>query len=236
MQEKNIVLFDMDNTLVSADTVELWQYYLEGKGLVTAEEKLQWQKYHDDYVLGQLEVPANYEFEIGFLKKISMAERAYWQKDFFDSCIKPKISKTGLRLIKEYKQRPDTIVILITATISFIALPVAHYSGVNEVIATQEEIIAGEYTTHVVGTPSIGEGKKLRFLDWVKQNNIQARYTILYSDSINDLPLLGIVNKPIIVDPDEKLKAIAKQKAWDIISFKNSEQHCQPPISIIQDF
>lgn len=223
MQEKNIVLFDMDNTLVSADTVELWQHYLMDKGLVTPAEEKQWQKFHDDYVLGQLAVPANYEFEISFLKKIPMVERTHWQQDFFHSCIKPKISTIGLRLINEYKQRPDTIVFLITATISFIAHPVAAYAGVHTLIATEEEIVAGEYTTRIVGAPSIGEGKKTRFLDWLKVNNIHPRHTILYSDSINDLPLLNIVNKPIIVDPDPQLRIIAAQKNWDIISLVDAK-------------
>ena len=48
-----------------------------------------------------------------------------------------------------------------------------------------------------------------------------AKYTLFYSDSVNDLPLLSFVNKPIVVDPDFYLQTIAQEKKWEIISFKN---------------
>ena len=40
-----------------------------------------------------------------------------------------------------------------------------------------------------------------------------------YSDSHNDLPLLEQVDNPIAVDPDEKLREIATNNGWQIISF-----------------
>ena len=39
MKEMHIVLFDMDDTLVSADTIALWEVFLETKGITTAADK-----------------------------------------------------------------------------------------------------------------------------------------------------------------------------------------------------
>ena len=41
-----------------------------------------------------------------------------------------------------------------------------------------------------------------------------------YSDSINDLPLLEIVDTPIVIDPDEKLHEVATKRDWEITTLK----------------
>jgi phosphoserine phosphatase len=46
---------------------------------------------------------------------------------------------------------------------------------------------------------------------------------VLYSDSINDLPLLRLVDKPIVVDPDPMLQNIALANQWEIISLRNPD-------------
>jgi len=39
--------------------------------------------------------------------------------------------------------------------------------------------------------------------------------TLFYSDSINDLPLLEMVDRPVVVDPDPKLKERASKLGWE---------------------
>ena len=41
-----------------------------------------------------------------------------------------------------------------------------------------------------------------------------------YSDSMNDLPLLEQVSRPVAVDPDPRLQAVAEQRGWPIISLR----------------
>lgn len=217
-KEKNIVLFDMDNTLVSADTMDLWGQFLESKGLVSEKEKKMRLKLTNDYLNRKLDVSENFNFEISLIKNIPNESRTAWRDEFFDILVKPKISKTALELIKDYKQDTDTIIILITASLSFIASPVAQYSEVHDLIATEAEMQNGKYTGEVSGIASLGKGKLDRFKLWLEKENIKPIHTTLYSDSINDLPLLEFVDKPIVVDPDQYLENIAAEKDWKMIS------------------
>jgi len=41
-----------------------------------------------------------------------------------------------------------------------------------------------------------------------------------YSDSLNDLPLLGRVRHPVAVDPDDTLRDHAERQGWRIISLR----------------
>jgi phosphoserine phosphatase len=38
-----------------------------------------------------------------------------------------------------------------------------------------------------------------------------------YSDSINDLALLSMVRRPVVVDPDPRLEATARRKGWTVL-------------------
>jgi len=42
-----------------------------------------------------------------------------------------------------------------------------------------------------------------------------------YSDSINDLPLLEVVEKPVAVNPDKLLLAEAKQRNWPVLDLRS---------------
>lgn len=230
--EKHIILFDMDNTLLTADSIELWSHFLDQKGLVTAQDKIRWNKFHQDYINGCLDCVASYEFEISMIKRIPINLRQSWLEEFFIQKLKAQMSNAGLQLIQEYKKLPNTLVILITATLSYISKRIAKYAEVHDYIATEGEMLDGEYTGHLAGTPSIGEGKLQRYLQWLQQNNIKAKSAALYSDSINDLPLLSYVEKPIVVDPDPQLQKIALQRNWEIISLRNDQSQIIEPLHL----
>ena len=213
-------MFDMDNTLVSEDTIFLWQEFLDTKGITTDTDRKMRRKLDNDYCQGCLNLEEHFGFEISVIKRIPFAERELWTHEFFQKLVRPKISLKGLELIENYKKQKDTLVLLITATLSYLAQPVATAAKVDQLIATEGEIIDGDFTGRIAGIASIGKGKIERFNSWINDNNILPLHTIYYGDSINDVPLLETVHKPIAVDPDEKLKKIALEKSWEIISLK----------------
>lgn len=220
--KKHLVLFDMDKTLVSADTTILWSEFLDQKGFMTEDDWQKKLKFDRDYTENKLDVDASYQFDLELLRRIPSQLREPWRQEFFDNHVKTQISKLGLQLIQEYKKQPDTLVLLITATISFIAKPVAAYAQVHDAIATQEEIKDGEYTGRLLDVPCMGHGKVKHLKQWLQEKQIEPLHTILYSDSINDQPLLSTVKTPIVVDPDEHLRQIALARNWDIVSFNNA--------------
>ena len=45
-----------------------------------------------------------------------------------------------------------------------------------------------------------------------------------YSDSINDLPLLSLVGRPVAVNPDSALRGEARQRGWEIRDFRTGRK------------
>ena len=59
-----------------------------------------------------------------------------------------------------------------------------------------------------------------RLHEWMKANNANLDGSFLYSDSMNDIPLLEVVDTAIAVQPDDTLKEIAQERGWAIISLQ----------------
>jgi phosphoserine phosphatase len=63
------------------------------------------------------------------------------------------------------------------------------------------------------------EGKVRRLQHWLgeQQQRLADCESTLYSDSINDLPLLSAVRHPVAVNPDPRLAAVATERGWPVI-------------------
>jgi phosphoserine phosphatase len=53
---------------------------------------------------------------------------------------------------------------------------------------------------------------------WCKKEGYDLNDSVFYSDSINDLPLLSRVKKPIAVNPDALLEEKCLENGWEIIN------------------
>jgi len=50
-----------------------------------------------------------------------------------------------------------------------------------------------------------------------------------YSDSMNDVPLLEKVDRPVATNPDPRLRAMAQERGWRILDlFSQTEAHEDP--------
>lgn len=136
--------------------------------------------------------------------------------------IRPMMGAAARVLVAKHRDAGDVCVI-ITATNSFVTAPIAREFGVPHLIGTDPEQVNGEFTGNVAGVPSFREGKITRLESWMAERGwdwASFADTTFYSDSLNDLPLLAKVNKPVAVDPDATLRQHAQQQGWPVISLR----------------
>ena len=73
------------------------------------------------------------------------------------------------------------------------------------------------------GTPAFREGKIERVEAWLESLGLcwaSFEDSFFYSDSHNDLPLMGKVKTPVAVDPDDTLRQYSSEMGWIIISLR----------------
>ena len=215
-----LALFDLDNTLLADDSDFLWGCFLVDKGLVdksTYDEAN--KRFYDEYKQGTLDI---FEFLAFSLKPLTLypAEKlAALHGEFMQKLIEPVMTEKGKEQIQFHRDKGD-VTVIITATNSFVTGPIANAFKVDALIATDPEIINGQYTGKVAGTPCFQEGKIIRLEQWLKNTSHTLENSTFYSDSHNDISLLEIVTTAIAVDPDDELKATALKRNWEIRSFR----------------
>ena len=215
-----LAIFDLDNTLLDGDSDYLWGQFLAQQGRVDAASyEKENQRFYDEYVAGTLDIFEFLEFSLAPLSQMNMNELSQLHNQFMNECIRPAITKKSRALIQQHVDNKDTLLI-ITATNLFITAPIAEELGIANILATDPEIVNNRYSGKVFGTPCFREGKVERLADWLKKTGGNLADSYFYSDSHNDLPLLGMVKIPIAVDPDETLRSHAEMKGWEIISLK----------------
>jgi HAD superfamily hydrolase (TIGR01490 family) len=216
-----LAIFDLDNTLIAGDSDHGWGEFLVAQGKV--DKALYQQKndyYFEQYQSGSLDIMEYLEFSLLALTQIPKEELLSLSAHFVQECILPIIPQKSRDLLKKHKDQGDYLLI-ITATNLFVTEPIAAELGVDDIIATEPEVINGQYTGKVQGIPSFQDGKVTRLAAWLDNNELTLHNSYFYSDSHNDLPLLKQVDYPVAVDADETLTAYARAHDWPIISLRD---------------
>ncbi len=110
-------------------------------------------------------------------------------------------------------------VVLATLSVDVIVRPLADYLGVREVIAASLEYDEGVCTGRLARGPTFNREKRDYVLDYLSARGVSASACHFYSDSINDLPLLAAVGHPVAVNPDRRLRRVARARNWRVIRF-----------------
>ncbi|KAF0191172.1 MAG: HAD-superfamily hydrolase [Gammaproteobacteria bacterium] len=215
-----LAIFDLDNTLLAGDSDYLWGRFLIEQGVVPRDQyERDNQRYYDDYTRGNLDILEFLAFQLRPLAAHDPALLRQWRKVYIEQKILAVLLPKARDLIARHRNNGDTLVI-VTATNRFITEPIAKLYGIDDLIATEPETVAGRYTGRVAGVPSFREGKITRLVEWMGPRGLNLAGSWFYSDSHNDLPLLEIVDNPVAVDPDDTLTAHAETKGWPIITLR----------------
>ena len=217
----NIVLFDLDNTLIKGDSDYQWGNYLAENNYVDSQlYKKKNDIFYEKYKNGTL-CPKEFAlFSYEPLKKYDYKNLISMRKNFFNEKIRPLILPKAVDLIKSHKKNND-ILAIVTSTNSFISKISADYFQINNLLASEPEFINNKFTGKLYGEPCYQEGKVLKVKEWIKDNN-HSNYDEIYfyTDSHNDIKLMEFCTKPIAVDPDSILKDLSIKNNWKIISLR----------------
>jgi HAD superfamily hydrolase (TIGR01490 family) len=219
----NLVLFDLDNTLLAGDSDFQWaQFLIEQRVLDREVYEARNIEFYEQYKAGTLDIHEFLDFQLKPLSRHPRSQLDAWHQEFMQQKILPLITFQARELIERH-MLGNNLCVIITATNRFVTGPIAMALGVRHLIATEPEQMNGEFTGQVSGLPCFREGKIARLESWLDEHNLTWMSFLeswFYSDSLNDLPLLNKVTHPVAVDPDATLKAHAEENGWPIISLR----------------
>ena len=86
-------------------------------------------------------------------------------------------------------------------------------------IGTRSEIVDGHYTGRQAGPFTYREGKAEAIRQLAGERGFDLDESWAYSDSESDLPMLRTVGHPVVVNPDDALRRVAREEGWEIMLF-----------------
>jgi len=136
--------------------------------------------------------------------------------ELFDEVIKPAIYPRTKDLIDESK-RAGCVQVLVTGALDFTIQPLADYLGIDYVIANQLEFSRG-YATGKLKKPFVGGATKpVLIRAFADEMGVDLSRSWGYSDSYSDFPMLAVVGRPTAVNPDFRLRSVARSYDWPVL-------------------
>ncbi len=216
---KKVVFFDVDNVLVKGQTQKiLLKFFLKRK-------KIHFSFFIEVYFWFLL-YKLNLVRDTVKMRKKSFALFANWDiletdklfDEFFGQEIKPRISSQSIKIIQGHIKQGYEVV-LASASLFEIVDKLNRFLSLNYAISTKLESKNNKYTGKILGSIPYGEDKAREAKKLLTDEKLSLDDSYAYTDHYSDLPLLELVKNPIAVNPDRKLRAIAKKKRWVIYDF-----------------
>jgi HAD superfamily hydrolase (TIGR01490 family) len=221
----NLALFDLDNTLLAGDSDFEWAQFLISRGVVDREiQEARNIEFYEHYKAGTLDIGAFLAFQLAPLARHGRAELDAWHAEYMARHIRPIITEPARALVRRHLEAGDLCAI-VTATNSFVTGPIAREFGIPHLIGTipAVDVASGAFSGEPTGIPSFQAGKITRVEAWLESQGLwwgSFADSYFYSDSHNDLPLLQKVSRPVVVDPDDRLRAHAAERGWPCLSLR----------------
>ena len=217
-----LCLFDLDDTLLPLDSDHAWGEFVVRLGWVDALAfKRRNDAFYAQYKAGELDIHEYIAFATEPLRERTPAELDAAHARFMAEVIEPELRPAALELVRAHQASGDRVA-LVTATNDFITAPIARALGIEPLLAVRlERDAGGTITGRIAGTPSFREGKVQRVNEWLHELGAGwagfERISV-YSDSVNDLPLLERASDPVATNPSPALEAIARTRGWRILN------------------
>ncbi len=209
-----VAFFDFDHTLLCADSNQLWIDYLHAQRLIDAAALATHAGFMRDYRAGTLDFAQLDAFRGAIEADIAATRLQSCRDDFARRHLLPAVAPGAHALLDELRRR-QVLTMVVSASREALVRPAANHLGFEHVLAADSNPPGAN------DLPCFGAGKVL---------HVEAALAVLgtsldaldrswfYTDSHNDRPLLERVTHPVAVDPDPVLAAVARERAWPIVS------------------
>ena len=215
---KEIVAFDFDGTLISVSSPvrlisRLNSNHIMSKGAVF--KSMLWGLWYKMGMELDQAKPRRYVFSS--FKTFPVSEADSIMKQVYYEKLKPRLRPQALATLKEHLAA-GRHVIIVSASFEPIIKELCLDLGIEDYICTQMEVAEGSYTGETLGTPPESKEKLIQFTAWAnKKFGIGTwELTHAYGDHFSDVPLIETARHPVVIDPDHRLKGIAKERGWEV--------------------
>jgi HAD superfamily hydrolase (TIGR01490 family) len=137
----------------------------------------------------------------------------------FDSVIRPNLFKEALSLVDRAKKAGHRVV-LVSGSPDFLLERLAKRVDADDVIGNRLEFRDGKATGRIRRPLVAGPEKATLIKKHAREHGFDLDRCAAYSDSMSDVPMLSVVGRPAVVNPDFRLRMLAKTHRWPVLDLQ----------------
>lgn len=209
-----LIIFDVDNTIVNGQSQRLLLSYMRSKkkvGLLYYLEILPWFVLYKMHIINDPKRVMSFAYS--FLKGKTETEVNELINLFFTESLQKNIFPEAINQIQRI-QKGGGEVILVSNAPNIIIKRIARYLNIRNYLSTELEVNDGVYTGAITGMLMYGDNKLVAIKKYAKDNGFELEKAWAYDDHESDLSILQAVGHPVVVNATPSLQKIANQKHW----------------------
>lgn len=214
--------YDVDGTLVRTNIVHTYAYYAMNRGSIlgaagrTLSTVLSLPLFG---VLDRINRKTFNEFFYRYYAGLTEDRLITLGEQMLDDVLRPALFKESQDLIDEAR-RAGCRIVLVTGALDFTIRPLAKYLGADDLIANKMQFVGGIATGKVIPPIIEGANKANAIRDYCVKHKLALDQSHAYSDSASDYAMLAVVGRPTAVNPDLRLRSLARAYQWPILDLR----------------
>ncbi len=216
--------FDVDGTLVSTNLVHPAVFYLLNQPTpLQAARRIGRALLRAPAMLAAELVDRRTFNELLFQSYEGMSEDRLelLAEEVFAKVIRPSIYVRAQALVEKSRLAGHEIV-LISGTTDFILRHLAEHFGGATLIANRLEMKNGRATGKMLQPVVAGPQKARLIREHARARGYDLNDCFAFSDSYSDIPMLSVVGHPAAVNPDPRLKLLARAYSWPTLNLSTA--------------
>ncbi|WP_370290572.1 HAD family hydrolase [Nocardioides sp.] len=219
--------FDVDNTVMQGASIFHFARGLYRRDFFSTRDLLNaaWKQTY--FRIAGVEDPEHVaearNSALAFIAGHTVAELEEIGEEIFDEAMAHRVWP-GTRALAQMHLDQGQRVWLVTAAPIEIATIIARRLGLTGALGTVAEHVDGVYTGRLVGDLLHGPAKAVAVEALAEREGLDLARCSAYSDSYNDLPMLGMVGDPCAINPDPRLRAHARSAGWRVRDYRTGRK------------
>jgi HAD superfamily hydrolase (TIGR01490 family) len=227
-----IAFFDLDRTLIAANSGTLWVRREYALGHISRWQALRALLWIAGYQLGLATMEDALTRAIAMLEGTPEADLRDRTSVFYAEQVRPLYRPGARRAVEEHRSLGEPIV-LCTASSLYLSEWVARELGFEAILCNRFEVDArGLHTGRPLGGVCFGAGKLSLARAFAQARGVSLSDCVFYTDSYSDLPMLEAVGRPVAVNPDRRLLRRAERSGWPVVDWGRPLPALEPGASL----
>lgn len=211
----SIAFFDLDRTILAINSGSKWVKSEYTDGFITRWQVVRATAWLLRYHLGIAEMEGVLREALAAYAGHPEAELRARTRRFCERDVVHQVRPGARAALARHAAQGEQRVLLTTAS-NYLSEQIGARLGLDGWLCSRFEVDADGRLTGEPLALCYGAHKVRLAEQWAADAGVALGDCAFYSDSFTDLPMLEAVGRPVVVDPDPRLRRVARRRGWPV--------------------